>query len=236
VSDLAADLAALLGADPSTLNQAEIRTIVRNRGDMRNTNRFPDAVIDIEIQAAFGEGYELIADTNEGYFDTSDQVITTTGVAFVGLPTGTWRVRAIDRLDGSDYVEMRQTVLGERNRFGSQNGMPRAYILTARGIDLYPTPDAAYTLRVIYTPVAPALDETSLQFYNGWQEYAVYGALVRLYQQKNRDASEWERGLEKQRARLLRAASQRKAQEPEYLNLREGMGGEFGDPHPWWSW
>lgn len=236
MSDLTSDLAALLGADPSTKTLSEIRSIVRSRGDMRNSNRFPNAVIDVEIQAAFSEGYELVADLNEGYFDTDDQVITVANQLYVALPVGTWRIRAVDRLDGADYVPMRQVPIEARNRWGSSTGTPLAYIPTARGLDLFPTPDAAYTLRITYTPVAPTLDETSRNFYNAWDEFTVYGALVRLYEQQDRDASKWERSLEKQRARIVKGASGRKAAEPEYLDLRDGSGNGLDDPHAWWSW
>lgn len=220
-----------------TKTLAEIRTIVRNRGDMRNTVRFPDAVIDTEIQAAFGEGYELIEQVNEGYFDTSTTGVTVAGQDFVALPTGTWKLRALDRLDGSDYVPMPRIGLKDRNRFGSQRSKPLVHRLTARGADLYPTPDAIYTLRFSYAPVAPTLDGTAREFYNGWEEYSVFGALVRLYDTQGRDSSRWQSQVDRTRARILGAASGRDASGPEYLNLYDVADGLDGlDMPPTWSW
>lgn len=214
---------------------ADIRAAVRFRGDFRNPQRFPDASIDIEIQAAFAEGYELVADVNEGYFDTQGNVSTAASTAFVALPTGTWRIRGVDRLDGSDFVEMRAVGVADRNRYGSTTGTPEAYRPTARGLDLYPTPDAIYTLRVTYTPVAPAIGATPIDFYNGWEEFTIYGALIRISLNEERDTREWQQQLELQRQRITRGASQRRSQEPELLVLRDGYGSDM-DPHPWWSW
>lgn len=137
---------------------AEIEAQIRFRGDFRTTRRFPAADIQREIQASWTELYELVADVNEGYFDTTASSTTSVGVAFVATPADGWRIRAVDLLmpDGS-VVELQRVGIEDRNRFSPLTGMPVAFRLTARGIDLYPTPDAAYALRVTFTPSAPAL-------------------------------------------------------------------------------
>jgi hypothetical protein len=204
---------------------ADIEAIVRARGDFRNSQRFPPAYVQTEIQAAFGEFYELIADANEGYYDTTGTVTTTASVDFVALPVGAWRVRGVDRLDGGDWVPLVQVGIADRTRYGTQLEQPSGYRLTSRGADLYPTPDAVYTLRFIYTPIAPTLDATAREFYNGWEEYTVYGALVRLALNERRDASDWQQQLGFQRERIQRASAGRRSQGPETLPLREGWGG-----------
>jgi hypothetical protein len=221
VSDLAAELAAQLGGDPLTKNLAELITIVRFRGDFRNRQRFPDEIITVELQASWGELYELIADVNEGYFDTTADLTTAADVAFVALPDDSWRVRAVDLIESNEPTELIQIGVAERNRYGTSTDKPCAYRLTARGIDLYPTPNAAYTLRVTYTPVVPMLDATPRKFYNPW-EFILFGALLRISLQEERDATEWQRQLEIQRARIIRGASGRRSQGPEYLVLHDG--------------
>lgn len=235
MSDLAYPLALPLGGDSTTRTLADIRTVVRMRGDMRNTNRFPDTILDVEIQAAFGEGYELMESVCEGYFDTADTDVTVIGQDYIALPLGTWKLRALDRLDGSDWVTLVRVGVKDRNSYGTQRDKPCAHRLTARGADLYPTPDAEYTLRFTYTPSAPLLDSSARNYYNGWEEYTVYGTLLRLYQQQDRDASKWERGYDRQRARILAAAPNRNASEPEYLRLYEDED-DCLDKRPTWSW
>lgn len=215
-----------------TKTLAQLITITRNRGDLRSTVRFPESLLTQELQAAFAEGYELVVELNEGFYDTTANVTTANGVAFVALPADAWITRALDRIDGSDFIPMPRIGIKDRNRYGSTTGRPCEHRLSARGIELYPTPDAVYTLRVTYTPVAPTLDTTAREFYNSWEEFSVFGALVRLYDNMGRDASAWRTSLEQQRARITKAASSRNSTGPEYLNLREGFGDDWGDDNP----
>lgn len=208
-----------------TKTLADLIGIVRFRGDMRNSVRFPDANLTTEIQAAFAEGYELVVKVNEGFYDTLANVTTSAGVAFTALPSDTWIARAIDRLENGEYIPLPRVGIKDRNRYGVTQGKPCGHRLTARGIDLYPTPDAVYTLRVTYTPVAPTLDTTPREFYNSWEEYAVFGALVRLYDNMGRDSAQWKSQLAAQAARVTAAAGSRDSSGPEYLNLREDWDG-----------
>lgn len=214
-----------------TATLADILATIRLRGDARNTVRFPDSYLTREAQAAFAEGYELIVGVNEGFFDTQASVSTVAHQAFTALPAGPppcWIVRAVDRLDGNDFVPMPRVGVKDRNRYGATEGRPTAHWLTARGIDLYPTPDQVYTLRVTHTPVAPTLDSTPREFYNSWEEYTINGALIRLYNTQGRDPVEWQKQLDRTAARIVKAAAARDSSGPEYLNLREGYTGEFG--------
>ena len=234
MSDLAADLAADLGGPTVVKTLADLIAIVRFRGDMRNTVRFPDANLTTEIQAAFAEGYELIVQQNEGFFDTFDNVLTVAGMGFAVPPSDAWIVRAIDRQEGSDWIPVPRVGVKDRNKYGTTSARPVGHRLTARGIDLYPTPDAIYTLRVTYTPVAPTLDGNGRNFYNSWEEYAIFGALVRLYDNQGRDSTIWQKQLAAQAERIRRGADQRDASGPEYLNLREGWSSDDSDDVDRW--
>lgn len=216
---------------------AELITILRFRGDLRNTVRFPDTNLGGELQAAFARGYAIVVKQNSGFFDTTANASTAAGTAFVALPVGPpvcWIVRAVDRLEGTDYVPVPRIGIKDRNRYGSTRGKPVAHRLTAQGIDLYPTPDAIYTLRVTYTPVAPTLDTTAREFYNSWEEYAISGALVRLYKNQGRDASIWERDLAAAELQIVEDAAQRDDSGPEYLNLHDGWSSDDADDVDRW--
>lgn len=215
-----------------TKTLAELITIVRNRGDVRNSVRFPDSYLTAELQAAFAEGYELIVEQNSGFFDEYVTLSTVAHQAFVALPSGpppSWIVRAVDRQDTADFIPLPRIGIKDRQRYGTTEGRPAAHRLTARGIDLYPTPDQVYTLRVLHTPAAPTLDTTPREYYSSWEEYAVYGALVRLYNTQGRDPRQWQDQLNRTAARMIVAAGERDSSGPEYLNLREGPGGDSWD-------
>lgn len=218
-----------------TLVLADLITLVRERGDMRNSVRFPDSYLTKELQRAFASGYQLIAMQNSGFFDQYDNVTTTAHVAFVPLPAGPppcWVVRAIDRQDGADFVPLPRVGIKDRNRYGSSEGRPGAHRLSARGIELYPTPDAVYTLRVLHTPAAPTLDTTPREFFNGWDDYTLFKALTVLYSNQGRDPATWAADLGQATGLILAGAGERDSAGPEYLNLREGLGAEFSDDNP----
>lgn len=220
-----------------TQTLSSLITSLRERGDARNVLRFPDSYLTKELQAAFAEGYELIEGAHEGWFDQYDNVSTVAHQAFVALPAGPppcWIVRAVDVLVGTEYTPVPRVGVKDRLRYGNTEGRPTAHRLTVRGIDLFPTPDAIYTLRVLNTPAAPTLDTTPREFYNSWEEYTLYGALVRLYENQGRDPSGWQKQLDRTAARIVKAASSRNSSGPEYLNLREGITGEFGGDDDAW--
>lgn len=213
-----------------TKTLAEIEAIVRFRGDFRNVIRFPSANVQGEIQAAFNEFYELVEGVNEGYFDQEATGVTVAGQGFIALPASTWKVRRIARLEGQDPVPLARISVSESDRYGSARSCPVAYRPTERGVDLYPTPDAVYTLSFTYTPVAPTLG-AAREYYNGWEEYSIYGALVRMALNERRDATEWQAQLGFQRDRILRGASGRVAAGPERIPLHDGP---WIDPEMMW--
>lgn len=205
----------------------QIRAVVRFRGDYQNVKKFPNADVNTEIQGAFGAFWELIADTHEGYWDTFASVSTVADQAYVAMPAGTWRVLGLDILEGDEYTQLAQIGVAERNRYGSSTDQPLAYRLTARGADLYPTPNGVYTLRVVYTPSAPALQEAGArEWYNGWEDFVVTETLRRLDERERKPLNERIAALKIITDRVKAGASFRKSQEPEYLNLHE-YGGPF---------
>lgn len=211
------------GAVPGATLLSTIEQTVRDRGDYPETETFTPTYVQGEIQAAWSELYELIANTFEGWWDKDTTLTTTANQSWIALPSDCWRVQAIDILDGGTYRELRQIAIGDRNRYQTTGNMPIAYRLSARGAELYPSPTSTtYTLRVTYTPMRAALDDVNgIQFYNDWQEYVVVGTLLRLDQREGIPTGERMAELGRVRERILEAASLRRSQEPEYLQLRE---------------
>lgn len=215
-----------------THDLAAIESMVRFRGDYQNVRKFPSSDVRREIQKSFGEFWELINSVHQGYFDTETTLSTVTSQRFIELPSDVWSVKGIDRLDGSDYRELRQVGVAERNRFGANTGTPCAYRLSSRGVELQPTPDAVYTLRIVYTPKAPSLLEAkSRDWFNGWDDYVIESTLMKLDRREGKPLVERERALAEIAGRIKAGASERRQQEPEYLVVRET--GDVGLPWPW---
>ncbi len=215
---------------------ADILTEIRTRGNLTGVVRFPDSMLTQEAQAAFGQGYQLIEGTNPGYFDTDGTVSTVAGQAFValtGLGTVVWKLKAVDVLVGTEYVAVPRAGLKDRNKYGAARGRPVQRRRTARGLDLFPTPDQIYSLRVTYTPAAPVLSATALEYYNGWEEYTVYGALIRLYKQMGRESAIWNDEFARAAEMAIDGAGDADTSGPEYLNLRDGSDDDFDNDDGW---
>jgi hypothetical protein len=210
----------------ATITLSAIRDIVRFRGSFENSQKFTTARLNVEINAAYAELYELIADSNEGYFDTTATAATVAAQDYVDLPATFWRLRGVDILVGGRYYELDQIGIAERNRYQSTSGRPCAYRTAAGGargrIILYPTPTGVDTLRITYTPTVTALsaDGDTIEAYNDWSDYVCAATLLRLYQREERPLGEQQQEVARITARIIKATAQRRAAEPELLTPR----------------
>lgn len=204
------------------LSRSEIRTMIRNRGGYTNTRRFSDVFLNSEIQTAFNRFWNIVDEAHQGWWDKEGNVTTTANVAYVALPTDCKVVKGIDRYDGTEPKELAQVALAERNRYGSTTDKPLAFRLSSRGAELYPTPNAAYTLRVIYTPKPPQLSEnTQYDYYDGWEDFVMEKVLYELDSMTRQPLGDREKKLEIAEKALRASSNQRRQSEPEYLRLRE---------------
>lgn len=199
-----------------------MRTAVRERGDLPLVRKFSNAFIDREIQGSWAALHRVIETANEGYWDTSSTVTTTSGIAFVALPATAWKVKGLDVLIGGDYREVRQVPTGVRNHWSvADRGEPQAYRLTERGIDLFPTPGAAYTLRVTFARKVVALGGTAVDIDEEWADFVVWSTILKVSTSEERPTGDYIRARDVALEGVLAGVSGRKQAEPEYLILRE---------------
>src|SRR5688572_24188727 len=117
----------------ATITLSAMRDIIRFRGSYENSTKFTSARLNVEINAAWAELYELIAEVQDGYFDTTGSLSTTANQQHVDLPADFWRLRGVDILQSGRYSELRQVGISERNDFQSSQGRPVAYRTAAGG-------------------------------------------------------------------------------------------------------
>jgi hypothetical protein len=205
---------------------ATIRESVRTLGDYPRTPKYDDTFVNKQIQAGYAELHEVVADSHEGWWDKDGTVTTVANQAFIALPSDCWRVQAVDLVLGSCPSPLVRVGIDARNRYGSSSNQPAAYRLSSRGLELYPTPNAVYTLKVLYTPkVTPLEEDTEVEFMNMWDEYVIQYAIMQCHQRSERSIQEcWAKlydptnGL---KVRIANAAAERNEQEPKYIPLRE---------------
>lgn len=206
----------------AAITRAKLRETIRTRGDYTNVRRFSNDYLNDEIQTAFGHFWRIVDEAHQGWWDTEDTVSTVSGTAYVALPTDAKVVKAVDRLDGGEYVPLMQVGINDRNRFGAGTGKPVAYRLSARGVELYKTPGAVYTLRVMFSPKAPALTESgSREWYDGWEDFVIEKVLFELDSREGKPLNDRIVKLKAAEDALRASSSERRQQEPEYLALRE---------------
>lgn len=206
----------------TAISRATLRSTIRSRGDYTNTRAFPDAYLNTEIQNAFDCFWRIVEESRQGWWDTSATAATIPMTSYLSLPADAKIVKAVDIIIGGEPEELRLVTIGHRNRYGATPDQPRGYRLSARGIELYPTPNAAYTLRVIYSPKPPALDEdTAREWYDGWSDFVIEKVLFALDERERKPLSDRMVALQAAEAVLRSSAGDRRQQEPEYLVLRE---------------
>lgn len=206
----------------SAISRATLRSTIRLRGDYTNVRRFSNDYINTEIQTAFNHFWRIVDEAHQGWWDTQGTVPTVASTAYVALPSDAKVVKGVDRLDGGEYIEMPQVGINDRNRFGVSTGKPVAHRLSSRGIELHPTPNAVYTIRVVYTPKPPTLDEsTAREWYDGWEDYIIEKVLMELDDRERKPLNDRMVKLEAAEKALRASSGQRRQSEPEYLVLRE---------------
>lgn len=214
----------------TALSRAQLRSTIRSRGDYTNVRRFPNDYVNGEIQTAFNHFWRIVGEAHQGWWDKEGTVATTAAVQYVALPADAKILKALDRLDGNEYVEMPQVGLEHRSRFGPTQGKPLAHRLSARGIEMTPTPNAVYTLRLVYSPKPPALTENEqYEWYDGWEDFVIEKVLWELDSREGKPLSDRAMKLEVAEKALRASAAQRRQTEPEYLRLRESAGDTFDD-------
>ncbi len=206
----------------TAISRAQLRGTIRLRGDYTNVRRFSNDYLNTEIQTAFGRFWGIVDEAHQGWWDTEGNVTTVADQVYVALPTNAKVVKGVDRLDGGEYVEMPQVGIGDRNRYGTSTGKPSAHRLSSRGIELYPPPNAVYTIRVAFSPKAPQLTENEQrEWYEGWEDFVIEKVLLELDSRERKPLNDRLIKLEAAEKALRASASARRQVEPEYLLLRE---------------
>ena len=182
----------------STVTVTELTTRVRRATDTENaTARFPDAEIQDYLKTAHRQWWDFLINNGGGHLleaSSPHTVSTVADTATVALATDHYRLVGVDADVGGDTRTLFPLPSGERNRYSedglSWQGMRKVYYrVVGSNLTLYPTPDAVYSLTVHYIPEAEVdfgTGSNTVDGYNGWDEYIVYVASLKLLNKDNR--------------------------------------------------
>lgn len=200
----------------------------RKLGNYENSGVFTDEFLLPWVSAAHGDYCDMLDAEWEGYRDTSTTSTTVAGTATLAMPNGLHKLRGLHvQRDGVYYAlerfEPSRQVLG----YDLATGAPRGYLEVGTSIEFFPTPDAAYTVRWRYVPAATAITSLSdtIDVPNGWEEFHILSICLRCDEREERSLTDRFAALDRVRARVRVAASQRNTAGPRYVPFpREGGG------------
>lgn len=214
----------------TTFTAAVLLDRVRKEGDYENSTVLTDAVMLPWLSTAHGEYCDLLDELWDGYRDTTGTISTVAGTATVALPAAFLKARAVQLLYGDTYralepFEPSRQILGH----DLANGIPAGYLHVGDNLELFPTPDAVYTIKLRYVPTATAITATSdtISVPNGWEDFHVAKVLMKCGKRDQRSISEDMAVLADVRARVKRAAENRNVAGPKYLPFPGEGGGSY---------
>lgn len=199
-----------------TFTLSELRTKVRERCDMQNTEFVSDSELSGYISASYTWLYDLLVRKGLRYFE-STQTITADGSASYALPSDYYGTIAVDYQYGTnDWWEVPEYMIQERNNFNYySNDVARGYSIVGDYIKLLPAQSSG-TYRHLYVPAPDDLssDSDTVDGVSGWEELVVLDAAIKCLRKEESDTKGLERDLARLEARIEEAAENRALASP----------------------
>jgi hypothetical protein len=200
----------------------ELRNRSRQRADMVNSKFITDAELNTYINASNAELYDLlIASRGENYFVLSYNFTTSINQDTYALPADFYKLMGVDFVTSSTQaITLKAFRWQERNRFREPFYNVRNYNLMyqVRGDDLVfiPTPNGAQQIRLWYIPLPQelTLDTDAFNGINGYEEYVVIDAAIKMRVKEESPVEELLLAKENMRQRILSASAGRDSGEP----------------------
>jgi hypothetical protein len=217
---------------PKVSTLAELRARVAFEGDFPNSSKFTPAILTAKVNEGIEETWGVLTDARPDYY-TQEQTpapVTVAGVDQVVLPLDLLHLRKVELMDGDRAYKLMTVNLAEAHRVRRGSARPVRYRIQGTNLKLYPTPEAAYTLRIYYIPAFTNLVETDDFFdgINGFEDHAVALAIYRLKLREQMPVGEW-LGEVQRLERKMRGDAKLDVGEPYYLSgggRRVGSGSD----------
>lgn len=217
---------------------AEMIQSVRSRANIENQYAFiSDSEITGYLNYCLAELYERLcmAGGQEFFRKTASQTTNNTDDTYP-LPGDFFRLTSVDAVFATNiYITCQPFMEEERNRYrwypGWQYNRPVYYRMLGNKIRFIPTPSGTFTVNINYYPIykklkgtydasTGAITEGSASFdgVNGWEEEAIWRAVVYCKQKGEEDASFAQARVEEIAQRIAAMAATRDATGPERVH------------------
>lgn len=179
---------------------AELRSAVRQRADMEDSEFVTDAELNSYINNSYTELYDLLVKVNEDYYTISESFTLSGGNNIFELPTDFYKIRGLDyALDSSsnEYIALRPFNFNERNArnrsvssiYYGQDDLRYRIV----GSDLHVVPadrsNGSYQLWYVPRPSELTTDASTADGVSGWLEYVIVDAAIKCMQKEESDVS-----------------------------------------------
>lgn len=205
---------------------SSLRTRVRARADMKNSNFVEDSELNQYINSSYQELYDLLVASFEDYYTAAPTSFTISSGNTYTLPADFYKLRGVDSsIDGVNYYTMQPFDFANRNNFNNTVGVLNSYQFQNQyrivGDKIYITPEdnAAGSYRIWYVPRATTLstDSSTLDGINGWEEYVVVDAARKCLAKEESDTSFLVQEKEMLRQRIITMSARRDAGMPKSI-------------------
>jgi hypothetical protein len=197
----------------------EIRTEIVNQGGYKNSPVFTTPVLNTWINRALAKVYDLVWQSGDDYYTDETALFTIAGSDAVVLPADFKKLIGLGRLDGNTYRRLRRMRISEWAKWSGSSGAPTRYRIQKGNLRLAAPPDAIYTLKALYLPVAPTLaaDGDTFDSIDYFDELAIAYVLLKCGGRDERGLGDLKDNIATLERNIRSQATARDAAEPEYL-------------------
>jgi hypothetical protein len=170
-----------------TLTLLQLRTRARERADMVNSSFVTDTELTGYINSSYQEFYDLLTNAVEDY-NISTSSFTIASGNTQAAPSDFYKVRGIDDMtDPSNPLPVRLFNFNERNDYSQRTLLPYrlstvSYRILGSNLTFLPDTQAQRPYKLWYVPIATplVLDADTAAGINGWLEYVVVDAAIKM--------------------------------------------------------
>lgn len=194
----------------ATETLVNLRLRIRERSDQVQTNQFvSDAELNRYINASYREYYDIVLESHADHYLAAPVSFTlAAGVSSYALSnlTSFYRLRGIDRVEGTEYISIRRYNNQERN-----DVRKLSYRVMGSTIYFQPASAAAGSYRAWYIPEPTALtsDSDTVDGFNGWEEWIVCDVANKISAKAEEDVGPFVRDRDRIAERIHKASSDR---------------------------
>lgn len=220
---------------------AQLQEKIRTRMDLpaysSTTFISTDEILDMVKTSAQMLSGIIDAAWGEHYFTTSTNLSTVANTSTVPLPSNfgnliklAWRKSATE-----PRIFLEQANLEAWDPYPSNwTDVTPKYRVIGESIELFPTPDAVYTLPLYYsTGIFVTQTSDTIPIRVGWDEWLVLDVCIKILQKQDLDASQLLAQRERVEAIVRQNATRRDRSKPRQVRDVRGMVMAPGDI-PWW--